>query len=73
MSRNKNWNKENRKLRAIERQQEYDKLSPQERIVKLDTQNEPGMGAKKQRARIFAQIKNNNPFKRRKKSKKREK
>jgi len=69
MSKNKNWKKEERKIRALTRQEEYNKLSPQERLTKLDLQNGVGIGAKKQREKIVSQIKEGSLPKRRKKSK----
>ena len=41
---------------AKKRQEEYDKLTPQEKIAKLDERFGKGVGATKQRAKLMKQI-----------------
>lgn len=44
--------KEQKKTEAAERQAEYDKLTPEEKIAKLDKKFGNGKGANKERARL---------------------
>ena len=49
---NKMKNKETRRKEAIERQAEYDTLTPQQKILALDIRLGGGVGAVKQRAKL---------------------
>ena len=51
--------KETRRKEAQERQEAYDKLSPKEKIAILDKRLGKGLGAKKQRAKLQAQMEAN--------------
>ena len=48
---------EMRKKEAKQRQEAYDKLTPKEKIARLDQKLGKGVGATKQRARLKAQLK----------------
>lgn len=48
--------KQEKREEAIKRQREYSALSPQERLIRLDERLGPGVGAIKERERLWALI-----------------
>jgi hypothetical protein len=49
-------NKETRKKEALERQADYDTLTPQQKVLKLNIKLGEGLGAVKQRRRLAFQL-----------------
>ena len=49
-------NKEDRRKDAMERQEEYNKMTPQQKVLKLDLKLGGGLGAKRERKKLAYEI-----------------